>query len=392
MLEPLGQSQVLGYLAPLAVDHEIRLISFEKKQDAANGPLMSAMRDRLKAAGIRWTPYRYHKSPSALATAYDIAVAQSAILTANPRPDIIHARSYVPALMALPAVKATRTKFLFDIRGFWADERIEGGAWPAGGAMYRTVKSLEKQFFVAADHIVTLTEASARIVSGFDYLDGRLPPVTVIPTCADLDRFTLRPRRADRPFTFGYLGSVGAGYLFDETLELFQAIRDVQPDAQLLVVNRNDHELIASSIRRAGVDAETIEVVSAEHSRVPELVSRMDLAAAFYKPTFSAAGRAPTKLAEYLGCGVPCVGNSGVGDVAGLLRSRRVGVVMDGFDRESMQGAAVAAVALTREPDIRERCARAAKDLFSLETGVERYDAIYRQLSADRFPRPASPA
>ena len=33
ILEPLGQSQVLNYLEKLSEDHEITLMSIEKKQD-----------------------------------------------------------------------------------------------------------------------------------------------------------------------------------------------------------------------------------------------------------------------------------------------------------------------------------------------------------------------
>ena len=36
ILEPLGQSQVLNYLEKLSKDHEITLMSFEKKQDTKN--------------------------------------------------------------------------------------------------------------------------------------------------------------------------------------------------------------------------------------------------------------------------------------------------------------------------------------------------------------------
>ena len=33
-------------------------------------------------------------------------------------------------LMALPAKRMTGAKLLFDMRGFWADERVDGGLWP----------------------------------------------------------------------------------------------------------------------------------------------------------------------------------------------------------------------------------------------------------------------
>ena len=40
-----------------------------------------------------------------------------------------------------------------------------------------------------ADHVVSLTHAAVAEVRKFDYLDGRMPPISVIPTCADLARF-----------------------------------------------------------------------------------------------------------------------------------------------------------------------------------------------------------
>ena len=74
MLEPLGQSQVLGYLERLAVGRAIHLVSFEKPADWADIAKRDQVVARIRAAGIHWHPRRYHKRPSALATAYDIVV------------------------------------------------------------------------------------------------------------------------------------------------------------------------------------------------------------------------------------------------------------------------------------------------------------------------------
>ena len=50
----------------------------------------------------------------------------------------------MPALMALAACRSTNAKLLFDIRGFWVDERVDGGLWPRNGWLYRTAKRVEK--------------------------------------------------------------------------------------------------------------------------------------------------------------------------------------------------------------------------------------------------------
>lgn len=385
MLEPLGQSQVLGYLEVLCQDGPVHLISFEKPGDHGDAHRMSAMRDRLRAVGISWYPLLYHKTPSAPATAYDIAMGtQVAIRIARrERVAIVHARSYVPALMALAVQRACNVKFLFDMRGFWADERVDGGLWPPGGRLYRVTKALERRFLLAADHVVTLTHASAAELKTFPYLRDRCPPITVIPTCADLGRFS--PAQAEfRPsdFTLGYLGSVGTWYLFDEVLAFFHAVREHRPDARMLIVNRHEHPYIESALRGAGIPQSAYEIVAAEHRDVPQLVRRMTVGAAIIKPSYSKIASAPTKLAEYLGCGVPCIGNTNVGDMEAILEGEGVGVALTDFSTEDHASAARRLLQLQADPALRERCVATANRLFSLDVGVAGYRQIYATLAS----------
>jgi glycosyltransferase involved in cell wall biosynthesis len=299
------------------------------------------------------------------------------------RAGIVHARSYVPALIAMPVRVLAGAKLLFDMRGFWADERVDGRLWPASGVLYRVTKRLERSFLRAADHIVTLTRASARELERFPVLRQSPKPITVIPTCADLGRFRPPAERADDGFVFGYVGSVGTWYLFEETLLFFKALLRRRPDARFLIVNRNEHALILSMASRLGIPRESIELVSASHADVPRYVQRMHLGAALIRPSYSKIASAPTKLAEYLGCGVPCLGNAGVGDVQEILDQEQVGVVMRGFSAADIDAAVEASLLLTAEPALGARCAAAARRLFSLDEGVASYRAIYRSLSTE---------
>ncbi|HEX7887937.1 MAG TPA: glycosyltransferase [Ramlibacter sp.] len=385
LLEPLGQSQVLAYLALLASEHRIHVMSFEKKADSSDAGKVRALRGRLHELGIGWTPLRYHKTPSAPATAFDIAVGMlvGSWLALRNRVTIVHARSYVPALIAMPIRFLAGAKLLFDMRGFWADERVDGRLWLASGALYRITKRLERSFLRAADHIVTLTRASARELERFPVLRQWPRPITVIPTCADLARFRPSAGRADDGFVFGYVGSVGTWYLFEETLLFFKALLRRRPDARFLVVNRNEHAPIRSMADRLGIPRETIELVSAAHADVPRFVQRMHLGAALIRPSYSKIASAPTKLAEYLGCGVPCLGNAGVGDVQEILEQEQVGVVMRGFSAADIDAAVDASLLLMADPALGARCAAVARRLFSLDEGVASYRAIYRSLSTE---------
>ena len=182
MLEPLGQSQVLGYLERLTDASRIHLISFEKTADLAQTTKLALLRERLDRAGIVWHPLTYHKSPTIPATLYDLVqgLTVSLWLAARYRLGVVHARSYLPALIGLMVKLFVGARLLFDMRGLWADERTDGGLWPPGGRACRFVKRLEKSLFKGADHIVTLT-GKAREILHRNYLqdleqfaDGRI--------------------------------------------------------------------------------------------------------------------------------------------------------------------------------------------------------------------------
>jgi glycosyltransferase involved in cell wall biosynthesis len=287
--------------------------------------------------------------------------------------------------MALVLKRLTGAKFLFDMRGFWADERVDGGLWPSTGRMYRVAKGFERRFLLAADHVVSLTHAAVREIQRFDYLQGCMPPVTVIPTCADLDRFKPMPyERVGAGFVLGYVGSAGTWYLFDDVVACFAQLLRAQPDARFLIVNRGEHAYIRERLGAAGVPDYAVELTTATHAEVPDFMSRMDAGIFFIKPVFSKQASAPTKLAEFLGCGKPCLGNVGVGDMADVLEGEQVGVALKAFDEASMAAALQQLLTLAADPATSARCVAAAQKHFSLDVGVARYAKVYELLAADR--------
>lgn len=385
MLEPLGQSQVIAYLERLATDYAIHLVSYEKPADRARADKVTAVRARLDAAEIVWHPLTYHKTPTLPATLFDIAQGTVVALWLATRHNVglVHARSYIPALIGWVVKLLTGAKLLFDMRGLWADERTDGGIWPEGGGIFRAVKRLEKTLLLGADHVVTLTHASKQVIENFPYLrETDHAPIRVIPTCADLDRFTPSEADKDPSFTLGYLGSIGTWYMFDEVLACFKLLRERRPDARLLVVNRNEQDLVRRMAAEAGLPEDCIEITVAEHAEVPAQVRRMSAGAAIIKPVFSKIASAPTKLAEYLGCGVPCLGNVGVGDMELILETEGAGVALREFTPAERSRAVDRMLELASDPATAAHCRAVALRHFSVEDGAEDYRKIYRELLA----------
>jgi glycosyltransferase involved in cell wall biosynthesis len=294
----------------------------------------------------------------------------------------------VPSVIALAVKRLTGAKFLFDMRGFWADERVDGGIWPRTSRLFRLAKDCERIFLQSADHVVSLTHRAVGEIKTFDYLRGRFPAVTVIPTCADLSKFrSLSYRRSGEPFVLGYVGSAGTWYLFDEVAACFSFLLTIKPHARLLILNRGEHAYIRERLFAMRIPDESVEIREAAHSDVPRFMAGMDAGIFFYKPSYSRLACAPTKLAEFLGCGVPCLSNEGVGDMPHVLETEGVGVVLHSFDHTSRATAVKALLSIVNQPGVAERCVAASQRHFSLDAGVAKYATIYEGLLSLRLGR-----
>jgi glycosyltransferase involved in cell wall biosynthesis len=381
LLEPLGQSQVLAYLVPLAEQRTIHLLSFEKPGSWLDVDTVEAVRQQIASSGIIWHPLKYTSS-----TALDIlrGFAKGISLCRSKKIKVIHARSYVPSVIAIYLKAIFRTRFVFDMRGFWADERVDGDIWAADSFNYRAAKWFERKFLDRADHIVVLTRAAELVLKEKLFAQATHPPITQIPTCVDLERFYLSRGRKSRPegqFVVAYLGSASTWHLFDKVLEAFRLVLAARPEAELLIINRDEHRFIQEKISESGIPGPSTRLVAMPYSEIPRALEQVDASIFFYRQTFSRLACAPTKLGELLACGVPCMGNSGVGDVGEILQGCAVGAVVETFDQSGLSQAVELLLEFTGEADIAERCRDVAEKYFSLGSGVHKYREIYQQLA-----------
>src|SRR6056297_3800685 len=385
LLDPLGQSQVLQYVLGLARDHSITLLTFEKPDALANEPELDALAERCRVAGIDWHRLTYHNRPGIPATIYDIilGVRKATALARTGHIQIVHTRSYIAGLIGLAVKRRTGARFIFDMRGFWPDERVDGGIWKPNWLRYRAFKWVERRLFLGADHVVSLTRAGAREIKKFDYLQAKIPPISVIPTCTNLELF--RPvepvEKQPRAFTLGYVGSAGSWYMFAEVAQAVRILFEMRPEARFLVINKGDHDAIRNWLREAGVDLERVDVQSAPYAEVSNQIARMDAGIFFIKPVWSKRASSPTRLGEFLACGKPVLANGKVGDVEETIVETDTGVAINAFDDQTLRNALSDLIARAKEPGLAARCRKAAEEHFALEAGILDYSRIYRSLA-----------
>jgi glycosyltransferase involved in cell wall biosynthesis len=388
LMDPLGQSQVLQYVLALGHrGHRMTVLSFEKSDALQDQERVVAMRTMCAAAGVDWRPRLWHNKPVGIvATLYDLVVGgRDAIRIAREvQAEVVHCRSYIASLIGLAVKRATGGKLIFDMRGFWPDERVDGGIWTRSSLVYRLFKRVERSLFLNADHIVSLTKAGVREYEEFNYLRDKALKSTVIPTCTNLEIFrpvdTLR-----KGFTLGYVGSVGSWYLFDAVAKVVARAFVLRPDVRFLVVTKGSHDLVYKALDKAGADPARIEVRSADFSEMAHQISRMDAGLFFIRPAWSKRASCPTRMGEFLACGKPCLTNAGVGDVAEDIRETGTGIALlpigtETVDLTDLDVALQTLFAMAADPEMPARCRRVAEERFSLFKGVAAYSDIYARL------------
>jgi glycosyltransferase involved in cell wall biosynthesis len=395
MTDHLGQSQVLPYLVGLSkMGHEIFLLSCEKR--IIDNRVIESLKEDLKKENIRWSPLDYTKWPPVLSTMLDIAkirkTAKRIVIENNIQ--IVHCRGYITAIAGLWLKRKLGLEFIFDMRGFFADERVEGGLWNLKNPVYKWIynyfKKKEKLFFSNADYIVSLTEKAKSIIHSWD-LPGQPLPIDVIPCCADLELFdrkkineTDRKNRAQKlkinesDFVISYLGSIGTWYMLDEMLDFFKVLLSKKPNAKFFFITSEMPEVILDSAQRKNISPGSIIIQKAIRKDVPVLISLSHISIFFIKPVFSKSASSPTKMGEIMGMGIPLICNSDVGDVETIMNDSKTGILLNSFnDYEYLKSLEKLDDVLKISPDhIREY----AKKYYSLEDGIKKYHNIYSKL------------
>ncbi len=403
--EPLVQTQVLPYLREVQKGGvDVSILTFEPNPRERWTPAAIAdQKEALAAEGIEWNHLTYHKRPSAPATVFDIVNGAFFIWRKLRREkiDILHARVHVPAVMAAVARKFVfrkrRPKLLFDVRGFFPEEYVDAGVWPANGSIYRVVKRVERWILRESDGFVVLTAKARDILfpeSSLDGADKLGRPVALIPCCVDLKRFNAAGESSrvsvreelgigNRPVVT-YVGSFGGWYLTDPMADFFGAAKRRFPDLYILILTQSDPAAIETLLHARKIPDADFHITKVQPQEVPRYLCASDAAISFIKPCYSKLSSSPTKIAEYLIAGVPVISNSGVGDVAELITENGVGVVIDGFSETDYEKALDHLEALLQDDSIREQCEQVAKREFDLErVAGERYRSIYGRLLSD---------
>lgn len=393
MTDPLGQSQVLPYLCKLsAAGYEFTLLSFEKKDRyKKSAALIEAI---CKKNNINWVPAFFTRRPPVLSKLYDSWKIKKRTVQLHQQYGFAftHCRSYVAASAGLNLLKKSQVPFLFDMRGFWVDERVDNGQWnlknPFYKMAYRAFKKKEKQYFKQSAHIISLTEkGKEELVANY-----QVPPekISVIPCCADLDHFDYRKIDASAKEALkkelgiqkedkilSYLGSLGGWYLTDAMLDFFKVLKENDATYRFLFITQDNRESILSKAISRGLKEKDMLIAPATRQQVPLFLSLSNWSIFFIKDAYSKKASSPTKQGEIMAMGIPIICND-IGDTGRIVNAAEAGIVIQSFSEPEYKEAISR---LQQTGNISEEKIRSsAYRYYDLNNGVSTYESVYQKI------------
>jgi glycosyltransferase involved in cell wall biosynthesis len=397
---PILFSQGLPHLKALAErGHRICILSFEGAEQYYPGQSEQyrILRRQLAAKGIRAVapPTWLFRIVPALAGKLVAGSLLAFGLALFHRIEVIHARSFFPALTALFCKRLLGIRMIFDMRSLYVDEQIPLGRLRSGTVKYRLMRWLEQQLLLTSDAIVAVSQPFAAHLCNRRDVWQEAPDnrIYVIPNCVDTQRFRPRPemRRAqrqklglqDRTVLLAVMSWMSQRYGIREIVEFFHRFKTRRPDAFLLVLaNRPPSSEAERRLAELGIDSRDMQVINANPTEVADLMQAADVGIFFAGSGFNQEIMFPIKFAEYLAIGLPVVINQGIRHVQEIVERERLGVIVDIRSGEGIKKGAqeLHRFLVENGPEVRQRCRSVAERELSLDVAVGAYDRIYRRL------------
>jgi glycosyltransferase involved in cell wall biosynthesis len=366
----------------------LTLVTFEKPHDLRDQERMDAARRQFGRCGVRWVPLRYHKRPRIPATAFDMihGWACGLLQRLSGRFDVIHARTFIGGLIGLALSPWLRTRLIYHNEGFYPDEQVDAGVWGENSLPHLLAKRLEQRLYERAQGIIVLSQRARTQVCRLPEVERRHTPVVVVPSCVDLERFVAGGEAAGpsgASIRLVYLGSVGGRYRLDQMARFAAVARRASPALHLRVLSPSDPELVAGLLQAGGLPSDAWSLERVPFDKVPEQLQSMHAGLHFLARGLSEHGGSPTKIAEYLACGLPVVVTPNMGDVDAIVYTEKVGILIRDHSEGEYDRGIKELLSLLSDRTVSGRCRQAAEKHFGLEDGCRNQLHLYRQLTQD---------
>jgi len=383
LCDQLGQSQILPYLAELKKKYEIYILSFEKKINISDEKINYINKN------FNWTFKIFTESKYKIFKLLDYIKLffYSLSLIRRYNIKICHGRGFLPSLIIYLIKNLINIKLIFDVRGFWPDERIDNNQLNKNNKIdkiiYKLLKYLEIKILYSSDHVVVLTQKAKNILLQYN------KKITVIPCATNFSMFSNSTFNdndliknniqfnINKYKIFCYLGSVDGAYMYDEVLRYFKLIKIKYKNVMLITITKNN--IYANNIlshNKYKTIKNNVKIFSLERKELPFYLNICYAMISFVKNSYARKAMSPVKISEALAANLPIIINQNIGDIDEHLIKFDIGFSININDIKSIKNSISKINNLSNKQYHRDK----AFKIYDISTAIKKYSDLYYQL------------
>ncbi|HEU4573509.1 MAG TPA: glycosyltransferase, partial [Chitinophagaceae bacterium] len=386
--DPLCQGLLVKYCKELVLDGDkfFHIISFEQPQYRLSVEEVLLEKRKLAERNINWYPLQFHTGRFLLVKkGYDClrGILKAIRIKYKHKCETIVAFANIAGSMSYLIAKLTGMRlvvFSYEPHSLFLKEL---GCWKESSLKFKLLRFLEVKLGRNADVVITGT----RYMIDHLQMTGVKGKLYRLPTSVDSDLFKFDEiARSSIRQKFGlndkrvviYTGKFGDLYYKDEIFEVAATLYNSNRLYFFIFLTGHDKDEITELFDRYKIPAESYWIGRVPHEEVSQFLSAADIGLVTVADFPSRKYCSPTKVGEYLCCGLPYIVTRGTSEDDIYAEVYNVGVVVEKFSRSGVLPKLNAINDLLAEPkeQLAERCRQTGVAYRGYKNAIQLFQKI----------------
>lgn len=224
---------------------------------------------------------------------------------------VIGEAQMLPKLLWVFRMFAPKAKLIFDCHGAVAEEAEYQGRSESD---VKAIKKMERNSTQKVDYIICQSSVMKQYIHDEYGVDEKR--ISVYRCGVDTSLFKINDKREEvrkhlgiavDEILFVYSGGIDKWQRVGDSIDIFMKYHKVNPKSKFLILTMQEDRLKDVFLSKGIVDDGTYIVTSLPFQQVPDYLNACDVAFLLRDNHMMNAVASPTKLAEYMACGLPVI-------------------------------------------------------------------------------------
>jgi colanic acid biosynthesis glycosyl transferase WcaI len=231
-----------------------------------------------------------------------------------------------PVFCGLPGLvlkKIVRKKWFLDIRDLWIDASVELGFLKEKSFFEKLSRKYEQICYRYCDRItVTTEEIKKKIISNYKISSDK---IILLPNGVDTQLFKPSIIKNNRII---YAGNIGHAQDLEKIIFAVKKINNILPLKFYLIGDGDIKNNLEELVRKENLETIVSFIGLLDREKIPSLIAESLIGVAPLKNIESLNYAIPTKIYEYMSCGIPFL-VTGKGEIEKLVNITHAGIIAD---------------------------------------------------------------